>query len=275
MSEILLVCGHGRCGSSLTMQMLHAGGYPVVGEWPGYEPFEGGYWHHSPEAWAREADGRAFKLLEPQLWPPPEGPSYRAIWLRRDRKQQAKSALKMVGATMPVTPTRFGIGRLAQSYAEDTPTAWRQLKAAGVVDMLILNFERLIDHPRASAISIAQWIGRDLDIDAMVRQVVPREAGCLPFLMEALQCERADMHRVSGLAAKMAEIRRCPEMPRDLANRWFQPLTHVSGGGFPKVSGTSVNRGSRETRQAHRFAVAQSAAHSVRPSSTPSGNPSL
>ena len=51
---------------------------------------------------------------------------------------------------------------------------------------------------------------------------------------------------------------------RDLANRWFQPLTHVSGGGFPRVSATYVNRGTRDTRRSKRFAAAQRAAHSVR-----------
>jgi hypothetical protein len=43
-------------------------------------------------------------------------------------------------------------------------------------------------------------------------------------------------HRMSGLVAKMAEICYSSKMLRDLANRWFQPLTHVSGGGFPRVS---------------------------------------
>ena len=50
---------------------------------------------------------------------------------------------------------------------------------------------------------------------------------------------------------------------RDLANRWFQPLTHVSSGGFPRVSSTYVNRGTRETRHSKRFAVAQWVAQSV------------
>jgi hypothetical protein len=70
-------------------------------------------------------------------------------------------------------------------------------------------------------------------------------------------------HRVSGLVAKMAKICYSSEMFRDLANRWFQPLTHVSGGGFPRVSATYVNRGTRDTRHSKRFAVAQSTAHSV------------
>jgi hypothetical protein len=49
----------------------------------------------------------------------------------------------------------------------------------------------------------------------------------------------------------------------DLANRWFQPLTHVSGGGFPRDTAICGQGETRETRKAHRFAVAQRAAHSV------------
>jgi hypothetical protein len=61
----------------------------------------------------------------------------------------------------------------------------------------------------------------------------------------------------------MAEICYRPNMLRDLANRWFQPLTHVSGGGFPRVSKPYVNRGTRDTRHSKRFTVAHRVARSV------------
>jgi hypothetical protein len=63
-------------------------------------------------------------------------------------------------------------------------------------------------------------------------------------------------HRVSGSVGIMAKNCAGSEATRGLANRWFQPLTHVSGGGFPRVSDTYVNRGMRETRHSKRFAVA-------------------
>jgi len=53
-----------------------------------------------------------------------------------------------------------------------------------------------------------------------------------------------------------------------LANRWFQPLTHVSDGGSPRVSAISCQRGRRGKRGEHRFATAQSVAQSV-PASFP------
>jgi hypothetical protein len=61
----------------------------------------------------------------------------------------------------------------------------------------------------------------------------------------------------------MAEICYYRAMLRGLANRWFQPLTHVSGGGFPRVSATLRQRGKREKRDFGRFAVSQLRAQSV------------
>lgn len=40
MDTLILVCGFGRCGSSLVMQMLDVGGLPVVGSFPDYERAE-------------------------------------------------------------------------------------------------------------------------------------------------------------------------------------------------------------------------------------------
>jgi hypothetical protein len=62
----------------------------------------------------------------------------------------------------------------------------------------------------------------------------------------------------------MAEIRVPHETARGLANRWFQPLTHVSARSFPRKTAICGQRGKRETRHRGRFAVAQAAAHSVR-----------
>ena len=39
----------------------------------------------------------------------------------------------------------------------------------------------------------------------------------------------------------------------DLANRWFQPLTHVSEAAIPRVTGFSCQRRKRETRGEQRY----------------------
>lgn len=79
-------------------------------------------------------------------------------------------------------------------------------------------------------------------------------------------------HKTSGLQtkklAKMADFCHIQRMGEKagigLANRWFQPLTHVSKRGFPRDAAIYCQRDMREKRGEQRFAVAQSAAHSVR-----------
>ncbi|MHB8286386.1 MAG: hypothetical protein ACYDD1_17175 [Caulobacteraceae bacterium] len=71
----IIVSGLGRCGSSLTMQMLNAAGVHCVGSFPSFEgpeceAFQEGF--ITAERWAAVA-GRAVKLLDPHrraiAWP--------------------------------------------------------------------------------------------------------------------------------------------------------------------------------------------------------------
>ena len=50
-----------------------------------------------------------------------------------------------------------------------------------------------------------------------------------------------------------------------LANRWFQPLTHVSARGLPRDRRDSCQRRKRGTREEHRFVSQHRVLQSVRP----------
>jgi len=88
-------------------------------------------------------------------------------------------------------------------------------------------------------------------------------------------------HKTSGSqkwkALKMADF--CGKMEykqfvfSELANRWFQPLTHVSGAGSPRHSSKSCQRCARETRGARRRRWSHEWLQSVRPvfSTAPAG----
>ncbi len=78
-------------------------------------------------------------------------------------------------------------------------------------------------------------------------------------------------HKTKGLqtvkAPEMTQFRQVSgsigEAENGLANRWFQPLTHVSGGGSTRDCADYCQRDMREKRGEHRFAVAQRAAQFV------------
>jgi LPS sulfotransferase NodH len=180
---IVCVCGFGRCGSTLVMSMLDAGGFPVVSttKWA----------YEHPEAerdplrreWLEKCRGRAIKLLDPHLHALPPGLSYCFVWLDRNVREQVKSALKWRSKIMK-RPIFGGMARgLRKGLERDRSKAIRALEAHGT-PILELRFEELLAEPARSAARLANHVGRDLDLEAMAGRVVARSAKCLSYLLE-------------------------------------------------------------------------------------------
>lgn len=173
----ILVCGAGRCGSSMVMQMLSAGGVPCAGAFPSFEPDESG---HIPlkQDWLLTLRGRAAKVLDPHRGLRSSPVPLRVIWLNRDPKQQARSQAKFfrefLGESLPRNATR----KLAASYSADKAAAmaiFRRLNAP----VMELHFERIIDMPRTAAGMISDFIC-GFDEASAAACVLRRDAACAP-----------------------------------------------------------------------------------------------
>jgi len=185
-NPIILVCGFGRCGTSLFLQMLAAGGIDVTGRFPSFE---------APQAnalsfdagWLAQQRGRAVKLIDPHLQGIvlPDVP-YRIVWLDRDLRQQARSIIKFVRLMggVPVQPGRRAENRLMGSFRRDRPRAIAKLQRAGR-PISIVRFEHLVRAPAINAVRIAHWLGLDMAAaEAMAAVVRLRTPSCLPGLLE-------------------------------------------------------------------------------------------
>lgn len=71
--RITIVCGFGRCGMSLVMQTLDAGGMPVHDSWPAYEDATA---HGGNRALMDTLPAKAVKRLDRQL---PSLPSFKGF----------------------------------------------------------------------------------------------------------------------------------------------------------------------------------------------------
>jgi hypothetical protein len=183
MKPITIVAGFGRCGSSLVMQMLAAGGMPTpYAEFPSYEIND----------WARAyiADfyGGAIKILDPHIHQPPVGPVYRWIWLDRDPLEQAKSMAKFWNTINPHPGpqiTENQIPKLAQAFQRDRPRAnGVMLKYTQCSGILKLRFEGILLDPPWAAYSLNKFCGGRLNETKMIAAVRPRGPECLPHLLE-------------------------------------------------------------------------------------------
>lgn len=188
---VVLVCGFGRCGSSLVMQMLGAGGIPTTGEYPGFEDSRTSI-PRDPQ-WIAEQHGRAVKLIDPQF---PDGRliagHYRIIWLDRDHRQQSRSQAKFARLLMGLPIDRKGVRALARSYATDLPIALKVLKDRGSV--LRIRFEDILLNPEDAARRIHAHIGCGCVSD-MAAQVRSRSPKCAPGLDMELSLIAQREHR--------------------------------------------------------------------------------
>jgi hypothetical protein len=176
------VCGFGRCGSTMTMSMLVAGGCP-----PGNAaepPYEGA----PADLFGRDLSGTCVKLLDPEMESTSvitsgPTPAWRFVWLDRDPVEQAKSFAKFVSTMGPVSGLNVGrvdIGRVADSYRRNRPRALGMLRAIGPV--LVLDYERVLISPRKAAKLLRRETWPLLDVDAAATAVHERDGRCRPDL---------------------------------------------------------------------------------------------
>jgi hypothetical protein len=156
------------------MQMLHAAGFPVAGEYPSFECEEYNSGGAAPPAGAS-------KILNLECNPPPGGP-YRWIWLDRNPAQQAKSQAKLLWELGGVRVSRHMVRALACSYAPGRKDSFEVMRRLGG-PILALTFEEIITDPSGAAEKIGSFVGCT-GVETMAKVVRNRSPECLPYLLE-------------------------------------------------------------------------------------------
>jgi len=191
-SAALFVCGLGRCGSSMVMGMLYAGGLPVIAR--ERESFECA---STAEALANARVGAAVKVLEPHLHHD-RFPAFpiAVVWLERAEKEQAASLAKAMGAMTGRPLARADRRRLVAALRKDTKRSRAVLRRR---PCLRLRFGGVLEDPRRAAEQLAAFtqerLGVALDVGAMAAVVRPRGARCAPGLEPGLAQEAAAVAR--------------------------------------------------------------------------------
>src|SRR5882724_9225667 len=104
-SEIIVVSGLPRSGTSLMMQMLAGGGVEIVTDAiraadcdnpRGYQEFERVKKIKQDRSWLPEARDKAFKMVSQLLYDLPPSERYRIIFMQRDLDEVLASQEKML-----------------------------------------------------------------------------------------------------------------------------------------------------------------------------------
>lgn len=144
-APVLFVTGLGRCGASLVMQMLRAGGVPCAGTAPAFEdiPVAPRGVDHD---WLLRQGGSAVKWIDPTVTHVHHRAGA-AIFIARDPRNQALSQLKLLG----VRHTRDDRRRMKALVNRDTVRACVIVQRKFPAATLSLFFEAILRDPARAA----------------------------------------------------------------------------------------------------------------------------
>jgi len=176
---ITVVSGLPRSGTSLMMQMLAAGGMPVLtdGERQADADNPRGYYEwerikllpQQPDC-IQEAEGKAVKVISQLLFALPAGREYRIIFMQRPLAEVVASQAEMIrrrgtaGAAVPPAALTAGLGAHLNQV-----NAWLRDKAN--ISIFRVEHHEVLHEPLRIAESIQQFLQCPLDVIAMSRQV--------------------------------------------------------------------------------------------------------
>jgi hypothetical protein len=179
--SIIVVSGLPRSGTSLMMQMLDAGGVPVLTDElrapdesnpRGYFELDAVKKLRANNSWLEQARGHAIKVIHLLLRElPVDGRfSYRVIFMRRAMNEVLASQRKMLQRAGKAAADDAVLAKVFEAQLAQV-RGW--LTAQPSFSVLEVEHGSLLEEPRASAETIAGFLGRELDTERMAAAVDP------------------------------------------------------------------------------------------------------
>ena len=178
---ITVVSGLPRSGTSLAMQMLEAGGMPVLRDQTrqadednprGYHEYERVKSLGQDSSWMSLAAGKAVKVVSMLLYHLPTGHEYKVVFAERKLDEVLASQAAMLARRGAGDPGP-GDAEMKLHFEQHLSKVKQWLSEQGNIDVLYCRHSDLLAHPTESAAQIAAFIARDLDIERMAAAVDP------------------------------------------------------------------------------------------------------
>ena len=168
---VTIVSGLPRSGTSLMMQMLEAGGLPVLTDKirasdednpRGYFEFEPVKRTRRDPSWVAGAEGKVVKMVYLLLRDLPAGHDYRVIMMRRDLREVIASQRAMLRRSGR-TGANVTDERMARIFEEQLQSIGEWLAGQPNFSVLDVDHRRCLESPSLVALELNGFLGGDLD----------------------------------------------------------------------------------------------------------------
>lgn len=173
---ITVVSGAPRSGTSLMMQMLDAGGMPVLTD--GIRSADGdnplGYYEFEPvkglargeAAWVPAAQGKAVKVISALLEYLPPQFRYRVIFMQRRLEEVVASQRRML-SHRGQAPADLSDEQVAQMLQKHLNKVRGWLAQQGNCAVVTVDYNQLVLDPRPQVLAVNQFLGGGLNVESM------------------------------------------------------------------------------------------------------------
>jgi hypothetical protein len=176
---ISIVSGLPRSGTSLMMQMLAAGGMPVLADRErqadvdnpkGYLEWERVKQLPKEPSCIAEAEGKAVKVISQLLMSLPRGHEYRIVFMQRPLAEVLASQEQMLRnrGNSDSAGNSSAIVKAFQDHLFEV-NAW--LNGRPNLKVLRVHYHRVLSEPRQISAKVSEFLEATLNVDAMVHQV--------------------------------------------------------------------------------------------------------
>jgi hypothetical protein len=176
---ITIVSGLPRSGTSLMMQMLAAGGMPILSDSErkadsdnprGYLEWERIKQLPRDPTCIAEAEGKAVKVISLLLPSLPEGHDYRVVFMQRPLGEVLASQETMM-RNRGTAVAAASVSIMSAAFQKNLRAAEAWLDSKASVKTLRVLYRDVLKDPTAISNKIVIFLGRDLNIEAMGQQV--------------------------------------------------------------------------------------------------------
>lgn len=175
--KIIIVSGFPRCGSTMMMRMLYAGGLDTIGNKVAFEDNRATF-IGKKDYWLSEAQGKAIKILDMHRQVLPDEFEYKIIWMKRNYTEQGKSNVKLLRMMAKIDVPNMAYKKFADSYPAEEKRFLQKMKERNI-EYAIFEFEKILNNPILYSLSIRDFLELEqLDWAKMAGIVKMRDPKC-------------------------------------------------------------------------------------------------